>query len=261
MVTCDAILLGAGLGVRFSETGSNSNLPKQFQALEKTPVLFYALKALLKTGRFRQIMVALPKEHIATFQKQLGEQLTPGERSTVRFVAGGKRRQDSSALALQALEETGSAPDRVIIHDACRPILAPTFLERLLKAVDDRSYGAWIPVIPVVDTLKRVENQEVIETVDRNMIHRVQTPQVFEYSVIKDLVEKTKGDEKLMFTDDAALCEYFGIPVGVFAGDVRNFKLTYDFEMETLRQIVRDNKETLEGGVKCELVSDTTFTA
>lgn len=263
MVTCDVILLGAGLGVRFSETSSasKSNLPKQFQPLEKTPVLLYSLKALLNTGKFRHIVVAVPKDHLSTVQKQVTDHLSPEERGQVRFVIGGKRRQDSSALALQVLEEMGAAPERVIIHDACRPILAKSFVERILKAVDDRSYAAWIPVVPVVDTLKRVANQEVVETVDRNLIHRVQTPQVFEYSMIKDLVEKTKGNEELTFTDDAALCEYFGIPVGVFAGDVRNIKLTYDFEMETLRQIMQESKDiSLERNQTCESESDTTYT-
>lgn len=264
MVTCDAILLGGGLGIRFSETSAagKSALPKQFQPLEKTPVFIYSLLALLRTGKFRQIVFAIPKEYLGVVQDQVKMHLSATELAQVRYVIGGKRRQDSAAIALQTLEEIGSAPERVIIHDACRPVIAKGFLERVLKAVEDRSYGAWIPVVPVVDTLKRVENQEVIETVDRNMVHRVQTPQVFEYSVIKELVDKTKENEELHFTDDAALCEYFGIPVGVFAGDVRNIKLTYDFEMETLRQVIQESKDIFqERTIPCVSESDTTFTA
>ncbi len=95
----------------------------------------------------------------------------------------------------------------------------------------------------------------VVETVDRGMVQRVQTPQVFEFTVIRSLVEKVKEAPELNFTDDASLCEYYGIPVGVFEGDVRNLKLTYGFELDTLRTMLETAKEPL-----CEPESVTTST-
>jgi 2-C-methyl-D-erythritol 4-phosphate cytidylyltransferase/2-C-methyl-D-erythritol 2,4-cyclodiphosphate synthase len=107
-----------------------------------------------------------------------------------------------------------------------------------------------------VETLKRVEDQRVVETVDRGLVQRVQTPQVFEFTVIRSLVEKVKESPELNFTDDASLCEYYGIPVGVFDGDVRNIKLTYGFELDTLRSVLVETAKEL----KCEPELVTTST-
>jgi hypothetical protein len=112
-------------------------------------------------------------------------------------------------------------------------------------------------VIPVVDTLKRVKDQQVVETVDRSLVHRVQTPQIFEFTLIRSLMDRIKDLAELNFTDDASLCEYYGIPVGVFKGDVRNIKLTYDFEIETLQGVLAEAKRVKT----CAPASATTFTA
>ena len=261
MITMDAILLGGGIGKRFGEskgTAPGESLPKQFQLLGTAPVFIHALRSLLALGCFRQIVLAFPKAYLALAQEQIETYLPPHGQTLIRVVAGGERRQDSSCLALEALEEVTPLPARVLIHDACRPYLPTAFLDRVRECMLDRSYGAWVPVIPVVDTLKRIENSQVVETVDRTRVHRVQTPQVFEYTVIRGLVEKVKAEPALNFTDDASLCEYYGIPVGTFEGDVRNIKLTYDFELETLRRILGEGLQEKEA--PCEPASVTTFT-
>ena len=137
-------------------------------------------------------------------------------------------------------------------------IWPPTFWAESSGACSNCSFGAWIPVVPVVETLKRVEDHRVVETVDRSLVHRVQTPQIFEYTVIRSLMERIKEGSEPTFTDDASLCEYYGIPVGVFDGDVRNIKLTYDFEFEALRQMLgaAESKER----AKCAPESGTTYT-
>lgn len=240
MGTLDAILLGGGIGRRFSEKTSaeSQTLPKQFQILGNAPVFIHALKAFLSMNCFRQAVLAFPKEYLSLAQEQLDEYLPPEAKTLVRVIAGGDRRQDSSALALAAIEEVTPLPTRVLIHDACRPYLPADFLGRIRERLLDRSYGAWVPVVPVIETLKRIENHRVIETVDRALVHRVQTPQIFEYTVIQSLAQKVKDSPELNFTDDASLCEYYGIPVGTFEGDVRNIKLTYDFELESLRMML-----------------------
>jgi 2-C-methyl-D-erythritol 4-phosphate cytidylyltransferase len=256
MLIQDAILLGGGVGTRFAETiGRDQTLPKQFHLLDDKPVFIHALNSLLGLGIFRQIIVTAPKYHLRLAEEQIEKYALNIARIPIRVIAGGNRRQDSSRLALESLEEIGPAPTRVLIHDACRPFLSETLLSSIQNCLRDRAYGAWVPVIPVVDTLKRVQNHQVVETVDRSIIQRVQTPQIFEYTVIRSLVERVKSFPELNFTDDASLCEYYGIPVGVFEGDVKNIKLTYDFEFETLRQIVAENKKT----IPCEPESATTF--
>lgn len=262
--TLDAILLGGGTGKRFSETrrGHSQPLPKQFQMLGNAPVFIHALKSFLSLNFFRQIVLAFPKEYLSLAEEQIDSFLPTQSRTLIRVIAGGERRQDSSCLALQAIEEVTPSPTRILIHDACRPYLPKEFLTRIKEKLLDRSYGAWVPVVPVVETLKRIENHEVIETVDRNLVHRVQTPQIFEYTVIRSLAEKLKDSPELNFTDDASLCEYYGIPVGSFEGEVRNIKLTYDFELESLRMMLDELRTSEEkGNSSCEPESATTFTA
>lgn len=273
MLIMDSILLGGGLGKRFSDnTGPTEarEFPKQFQMLGNAPVFIHALKAILSMDCFRQVILAFPQNYLAQAKEQLDSYLpsTQAKSPRIRLVAGGERRQDSSYLALEAIEEISPAPTRVLIHDACRPFLPKAFLERIKQRLFDRSYGAWVPVIPETETLKRVENLQVVETVDRSLVQRVQTPQIFEYTVIRSMAAKAKGLSDLSFTDDASLCEHYGIPVGVFEGDVRNMKLTYSFELETFRSMIPPPDGQEKGGpggqdgekAKCAPESGTTYT-
>lgn len=258
MITVDAILLGGGLGTRFAETSqrSSSDLPKQFQLLGNAPVFIHCLQSFLDMGIFRQIILTSPLQHIRTCEEQIQKYIRNPKGIKIRVIQGGERRQDSSRLALQALEEISPSPTRVLIHDACRPYISEELATQIKNCLYDRAYGAWVPVIPVVDTLKRVKDQQVVETVDRSLVHRVQTPQIFEYTLIRSLMDRIKDLKELNFTDDASLCEYYGIPVGVFKGDVRNIKLTYDFELETLQGVLTEAKRAKP----CVPGLDTTFT-
>jgi 2-C-methyl-D-erythritol 4-phosphate cytidylyltransferase len=207
-------------------------------------------------GIFRQVVITSPLIQIRTAEDQITKYIRNPNQVKIRVIAGGERRQDSSRLALGALEETQPSPTRVLIHDACRPYISDELAGQIKNSLYDRAYGAWVPVIPVMDTLKKVKDQQVVETVDRSLVHRVQTPQIFEFTLIRSLMDRIKDLKELNFTDDASLCEYYGIPVGVFKGDVRNIKLTYDFELETLHGVLAEAKRVKT----CAPESATTFT-
>lgn len=258
MMTMDAILLGGGVGSRYASTsvGEQSTLPKQFQMLGNAPVFIHGIRAFLSMNCFRQIVITSPRDQISQVEEMIDTYLAPPPSTLIRVIAGGESRQESSFLALEAIEALNPVPDRVVIHDACRPFLSRGFLERIRNCLLDRAYGAWVPVVPVVETLKRVEQERVVETLDRQVIHRVQTPQIFEFTVIRSLAEKVRHSPELHFTDDASLCEYYGIPVGAFEGDLRNIKLTYEFELSTLEKFIglQEQEE------KCDSASATTST-
>jgi len=246
----DAIVLGGGNGRRFSQQSLN-HAPKQFQELLGQPVLVHSVQRLLKLGCFRSVIITVPKDQFAEATRILQKALTPEWFNKVQIIEGGKTRQESSFLALKALDSSVPQPSRVIIHDACRPALTDELLHRVQERLADRAYAAWIPVTPVVETLKKVEGMAVTETVNRDLYYRVQTPQVFEYHVIRSLIEKAMAapETAMQFTDDASLCEFYGIPVGVFEGDARNIKLTYDFEIDILSSVMRS--EAISGEI-CE---------
>lgn len=241
MNTLDAVILGGGSGSRFSE--SDSAPPKQFHVLNGAPVFIHSVRALLGMDCFRQIVIAMPKHHLSLTEQLLQTHLGSNSKTLIRVIAGGATRQQSSYLALEAIESLTPLPTRILIHDACRPFLSSSMQARVRQHLLDRSYGAWVPVIPVVDTLKRVENHQVVATADRSQLFQAQTPQIFEFAVIRALAEKAKSVGSTAFTDDVSLCEYYGIPVGVFEGDVRNLKMTYEFELETMRSLLESPKK------------------
>lgn len=240
----DTALLAGGIGKRFWDVHSQGSLPKQFQVLAGSPVFIHSVRSLLSLNCFRKIIITVPKAYAGLAQEQINSSGLNLGHSTIEVVEGGERRQDSARLALAAMEKP-TPPTRVLIHDACRPFLSGEFLTTIRTRLDERAYGAWAPVVPVNDTLKRVEDQRVIETVDRSQVFRVQTPQIFEYAVIRSLHEKAEN-ESAIFTDDAALCEFYGIPVGVFEGDLRNIKLTHPFEMTSLAHFIETKEGTCE---------------
>ena len=254
--TFDLILLGGGQSERFRAEAEGEATPKQFQILGDAPVFIHALRAFLSLGCFRQAIFAVPEEHEPLAQELMDEYLRDERKAVLRVVHGGTRRQDSSRIALEAAAELQPLPTRVVIHDACRPFLSAEFRERIREKLYDRSLGAWIPTVPVVDTLKRVEEGQVVETVDRGLLQRVQTPQIFDFELIRGLAQKVYAEAPdRVFTDDASLCEDFGTKVGTFLGDPRNLKLTYRFELETLRLFFPEPRASAMGDSSPKLPS------
>lgn len=255
----DAIILGGGLGKRFCNSlGKNSHLPKQFHTLKNKPIFLYAIESLASLKIFRSFYLVFPQDYLEYAQKivQDFQDELPGV--SIKVVAGGARRQDSSRMGIEALHrDQQPLPDRVILHDACRPFLSQEFLFRIKKAIEDRSYAAWIPGLAVTETLKKVENSLVTTTLNRDEIYRVQTPQVFEFDLIHNLFQKIQNDSELHFTDDASVCEYYGYPVGVFEGDPRNLKVTFDSDWENLQALITKDGEQ----DACDSASDLTFIA
>ncbi|HEV1999915.1 MAG TPA: bifunctional 2-C-methyl-D-erythritol 4-phosphate cytidylyltransferase/2-C-methyl-D-erythritol 2,4-cyclodiphosphate synthase [Xanthobacteraceae bacterium] len=138
-------------------------------------------------------------------------------------VAGGATRQASVRAGLETLSREN--PAFVLVHDAARPLASPALLDRALAAA--RESGAAIPVLAVNDTIKRVNAAgRVIETVRREELRAVQTPQAFAFSPLLDAHRRAAREERNDFTDDAALMEWAGISVATFMGEADNLKLT-----------------------------------
>lgn len=148
-------------------------------------------------------------------------------------VPGGIRRRDSVAKGLAALDDV----DWVFVHDAARPLATVQLVHSLLGAMASGHADGVIPVVPVADTLKRVDQQTVVETVDRSHLYAVQTPQLFLAEVLRaaHLVDE---DEDV--TDDAGLVERLGGTVRTVMGDPGNIKITHPSDLDLVRAIVAD---------------------
>ena len=140
-------------------------------------------------------------------------------------VLGGATRQDSVRAGLEALEPR--SPDIVLVHDAARPFCSPALVSQAIKA--GVTSGAAIPAMEVTDTIKTVDRAGAVTgTLDRSALRAVQTPQAFAYPALIAAHRRAAAEGRHDFTDDAALAEWAGLKVTVFAGELGNVKLTTD---------------------------------
>src|SRR5438270_8047170 len=204
-----AIVAAAGRGDRLG-----ADRPKAFAALGGRVLLAESLERLEACDAVDAIVVAAPAgwEEPAIL---LAEELGAGK--VVSVVPGGATRGTSVAAALAEVADDATA---VLVHDAARPLLSDAVVARVLKALDDGWDGA-VPGVPVADTVKRVEAERVIETLHRDELVAVQTPQAFRPGVLRQAY--ATGAEA---TDCAALVEAQGGRVTVVEGDPRLVKVT-----------------------------------
>ncbi len=141
---------------------------------------------------------------------------------------GGERRQDSVRLGLEAL----GACDWALVHDGARPFVSRRFIEAALAAA--QATGAAVPVLPLSDTVKEVEGERVVRTLDRSRLRAVQTPQAFRYDLLLTAHRGAAGEA----TDDAALVEALGVPVRVFPGSPYNLKVTTPADLALARALL-----------------------
>jgi len=133
---------------------------------------------------------------------------------------GGRTRSESVANGLDDLPDEAQI---VLVHDAARPLVSADTIDRVVASVREGTCA--IAALPVVDTLKEVDDGLVVRTVDRERLWRAQTPQGFPRGVIVDMHRRARAD-RIAATDDAALCERYGIPVRVVRGSERALKVT-----------------------------------
>lgn len=208
-----AIVPAAGAGVRME-----ADRPKQFRPLGDRPLLVHTLQRLSDSPLIETVVVVVPADWVAKARSELIEPY--GLAKVGAVVAGGAERQNSVAAGLEAL---GPEVDLVVVHDGVRPFVTEAMIADVVEAA--RAVGAAVAAIPVAETVKRVADGVVVETVSRDGLYRVQTPQAFRREVLAEALERAWA-EGVVGTDEAALVERFGRPVRVVAGSAVNLKVT-----------------------------------
>ena len=205
--------------------GSGST-PKQYLSIAGEPILARSIAAFLHHPRISEVVVVLPPDDVRDPPAWLGA--LPVER-----VAGGAERGDSVWNGLQAL-----SPDveLVLVHDAARPLVDGETIDRVVIASEA---GAVIAAVAATDTLKEVDgNGAVLRTLDRAMIWQAQTPQGFPRALLLDVHRRARIDG-VRGTDDAALCERYGIPVRIVEGSYDNIKITRPEDLSIAEALAR----------------------
>jgi 2-C-methyl-D-erythritol 4-phosphate cytidylyltransferase/2-C-methyl-D-erythritol 2,4-cyclodiphosphate synthase len=234
-----ALIVAAGRGSRMG-----GELPKQYRLLAGEAVLRHTLRAFLAHPAVAAVRVVIHPDDADLYARAAaGLGLLPP-------VAGGATRQDSVRAGLESLAGADGAgpPDRVLIHDAARPLVSPALIDRVLAALDGAP--AALPALAVVDTLKRQQPAAagqppaVAETVARAGLWRAQTPQGFHFQAILAGHREAAGRD---LTDDAAVAERAGLTVALVAGDDDNLKITTEDDLARVAQRLATDHETRSG--------------
>lgn len=210
-----AIVLAAGQGKRMQ-----SKVQKQFLLIKDKPVLYYTLNAFECSPVISEIILVTGKDEIEYCQQEIVEKY--GFTKVCKIVAGGKERYHSVHEGIQAIDEA----DYVFIHDGARPFVTNEIIERAYATVKEDN--ACVVAMPVKDTIKIAdENGFAVQTPDRKRVWQMQTPQTFEYHLIKNAYEKLMIEEPEGITDDAMVIETMtDHRVKLVEGSYQNIKIT-----------------------------------
>lgn len=205
------ILVAAGDGTRLGQ-----GIPKALVKIQGKSLLEHALERILEVKGLGQIVVAAHENHVEEFADLANAVV--GDKVAIDFAPGGTSRQGSIFNALQKVSNTNQV---VLVHDAARCFAPAELFDRVAAAVSEYGFGV-VPLLPVADTIKQVNHDVVLATVDRDNLRVAQTPQGFEYQELFDNYSKATD----VFTDDAALMQSFGSVIHSVVGDPMAFKIT-----------------------------------
>jgi 2-C-methyl-D-erythritol 4-phosphate cytidylyltransferase len=203
-----AIILGAGNGTRMKTEKS-----KLLLDIMGSTVIERSVNAFLEISDIDDVIVTVREEDIEKFSNILTD-------DRVTFVIGGSTRQESVKLAVETIDEA----ELIIIHDGARPLINTQDIENTIRAA--KEYNAATVGVPVKDTIKIIDDDKfVVQTPDRSKLFAVQTPQIFNFDLYKEAINKAEKDGK-DFTDDCQLIEYAGGKVKMVEGSYDNIKIT-----------------------------------
>ena len=223
-----AIITAAGSGQRM-----NSSKKKQFIEIEGKPILFYTLDKFIRAQCFDSIIITCPASDVGFLEDLLFSKFNYN-RDQISIISGGKRRQDSVYNALVLLNDS---VEIVAIHDSVRPFVK---ISEIIESVElAKKYDAVTLAHPIKNTIKQVEDDQVIKTLDRKNLWEIYTPQTFKVKLIKKAHEFAKSKD-LTVRDDAELVELLGKDVYVLEGTSENIKVTNQFDLKIAKMILKE---------------------
>ena len=205
-----AVIPAAGKGSRFGEK-------KQFKLFKGVPLLNHVLTPFLQSDLIYEIIVVVPEEQVQQIKIQARSM---PKTKNIRVVSGGERRQDSVSNGVKVLSNQCKL---VCIHDVVRPFVTKNMINETIKRCG--KYDGAIIATQAQDTIKRVENRRIKETINRSEIWQAQTPQSFQREKLIEALESADRDG-VTGSDEAFLLERIGYYVSVVEGTLANIKIT-----------------------------------
>ncbi len=223
-----AIVVAAGAGLRLG-----AGPPKALRDIAGRTAVRRSLDAL-SAGGVERAVVVIPEADRAAFETALADSPIPAS-----HVFGGERRQDSVRAGLAAIAGDPNLADSefVLVHDAARPAVPAAVVVRVIEALRDGAQGC-VPVVPVVDSIRRLTDQGTSVVVDRTPLRAVQTPQGFRRDVLVRALDSAHA-AGLEVSDDATAIEAIGEPVVLVEGSREALKITEPADLAMVEAIVR----------------------
>jgi len=209
-MTISAIIPAAGSGERFGGK-------KQLKNLDGRPLLYHTLQPFIQSTLIDEIVVVVAEGDVDQLDRELKSFISS---KPIKMVAGGSSRQISVHNGLAAVEESS---EFICVHDAVRPFASKNLIEKAVTACKD--HDGVIVALSSTDTIKRVMEDQILETIPREKIWRAQTPQVFSKAALQEALELAKSED-IQGTDEASLLERIGYQVGFVEGSSMNIKIT-----------------------------------
>ena len=222
---CGAVIVAAGSASRMG------GIDKVMAALWGEPMIARTVRAFQQCGAIADIVIVTRPDLIRPISALCAQM------DKVRMVvAGGQSRQESVALGLNALPK---GVELAAVHDGARPLITDAVIDRTVRAAN--SYGAAAPAVPVKDTIKVVRGGLVTDTPDRASLQAVQTPQVFDFDLLRGALKKAAEDAAAV-TDDCSAVERLGMAVKIVEGDERNLKVTTPMDLKIAEMLLEEMK-------------------
>lgn len=219
-----AIVVAAGSGSRLE-----GDVPKALRTIDGDPLVAIAVGRALASPSIASAVVAAPPGFEQQVRDALAHAVDPRS-----VVTGGSSRQRSVAAAVAATDATAEV---VVVHDAARPFASAELFSAVVEAVEAGADAA-VPILPLVDTVKRVRDGAVVRTETRDELGLAQTPQACRLELLRDALGRAEVSG-LDFTDDAGLLEWAGASVRTVPGEPGNFKITTTADLLRADRILR----------------------
>ena len=220
---CGAVIVAAGSASRMG------GIDKIMADLGGEPVIRRTVRRFQECDAISEIVIVTREDLILSISN-----LCKGMEKVRAVVVGGKSRQESVHLGLNALSDKVKL---AAVHDGARPLITWEVIDRTVRAAN--TYGAAAPAIPVKDTIKVVEGRVVKMTPDRATLFAVQTPQVFDFDLLRGALVKAQQDGAQV-TDDCSAVELMGMKVKIVEGDERNIKVTTPMDLKIAEMLLED---------------------
>jgi 2-C-methyl-D-erythritol 4-phosphate cytidylyltransferase len=222
---CGAVIVAAGSASRMG------GIDKIMAPLDGEPVIVHTVRQFQNCDAIREIVIVTRSDLIIPIMD-----LCHGFSKVKAVVVGGDSRDASVIMGMNTLSPKCKL---VAVQDGARPFADWQLIDRVVRAAN--TYGAAAPAIPVKDTVKVVKGGIVKETPERATLKAVQTPQVFDFSLLRGALKKAKQDG-LAITDDCSAVEHMGMSVKIVEGDEKNIKITTPLDLKIAELIMEESK-------------------